>query len=216
MKLENISLRDYFATHADVPWNAVMETLKLLGNHTPTVADMVAYRAKIAYTEADAMLEYMGLPSAHAPGPLKFKRLHPNAVIPQYASLGAACFDLHAIEADHFKPHPKDLHAVIFRTGLAVEVPPGWCLEIYSRSGHGFKEAMRLSNAVGIIDSDYRGEIHVALRADGEPPTKVREGDRIAQGKLVPAPQWEFVEVDELSTTERGANGFGSTGTGAL
>lgn len=147
---------------------------------------------------------------------LKIKRVHPDAVMPQYATAGAACFDLHVIEADNFKPHPTDIHAAIFRTGLAVEVPPGWCLEIYSRSGQGFKDAIRLSNAVGVIDSDYRGELMVSLRADGKTCTKVREGDRIAQAKLVLAPQCQLVEVEDLSETARGEGGFGSTGTGAL
>lgn len=145
---------------------------------------------------------------------LRIKRLHPDAKIPQFATAGAACIDLHAIEAHAFKPHPTDVHAVIFRTGLAVEVPPGWCLEIYSRSGQGFKDAIRLSNCVGIIDADYRGEIMVSLRADGEHCSKVRTGDRIAQAKLAPAPRFEIVEVEELSETARGEGGFGSTGTG--
>jgi dUTP pyrophosphatase len=143
---------------------------------------------------------------------LKIKKTHPDAIIPKYATAGAACFDLHAIEADWFTPHPTDKHAAIFRTGLAVEVPAGWVMKIYSRSGHGFNQGMRLSNCVGIIDSDYRGEIRVSLRADGEACAKVRDGDRIAQAMLEPAPQCMFVEVDELSETQRGAGGFGSTG----
>jgi dUTP pyrophosphatase len=218
MKLENINLRNYFATHADIPWNAVMETLKLLGNATPTVAELVAYRAKLAYCEADAMLEYMGLPHGSAPPPLKFLRVHPDAVVPKYASMGAACFDLSAVDTANAKNHPADRHhAGIFRTGLKVEVPPGWVLKIYSRSGHGFKDAMRLSNCVGVIDSDYRGEIMVALRVDGEnSKIKIGDGDRIAQAMLEPAPQCELIEVEELSETARGEGGFGSTGTGAL
>ncbi|WP_063802235.1 dUTP diphosphatase [Burkholderia ubonensis] len=147
---------------------------------------------------------------------LKIKRVHPDAKIPQFATAGAACIDLHAIEADAFKPHPTDKHACIFRTGLAVEIPSGFVLKIYSRSGHGFKDAIRLSNCVGVIDSDYRGEIMVSLRADGESCSKVRTGDRIAQAMLEIAPRFEIVEVDELSETARGEGGFGSTGTGAI
>lgn len=147
---------------------------------------------------------------------LKIKRVHPDAIIPTRATAGSACIDLHAVQADEFKPHPVDLHAVIFRTGLAVEIPPGFVLKIYSRSGQGFKDAIRLSNCVGIIDSDYRGEIMVSLRADGETCPKVRDGDRIAQAMLVSVPPFEILEVDELSETVRGAGGFGSTGTARL
>jgi dUTP pyrophosphatase len=147
---------------------------------------------------------------------LRIKRLHPDAKIPQFATAGAACFDLHAVDADVFEPHRCDKKAVIFSTGLAVEIPPGYVLKIYSRSGHGFKNAVRLSNCVGIIDSDYRGEIKVSLRADGEACPKVRTGDRIAQAMLELAPRFEIVEVEELSQTARGEGGFGSTGTGAL
>lgn len=149
---------------------------------------------------------------------LKIKKLHPDAVVPQYQTAGAACFDLYAIEADKFKPHPKDAQAAIFRTGLAVEIPAGWVMEIHSRSSQGFLHAVRLSNCTGQIDADYRGEIMVALRLDGDvgpfgPFTpRVRSGDRIAQAKLVPAPRVEFEVVEELTTTERGTGGFGSTG----
>lgn len=142
---------------------------------------------------------------------MKVKRLHPAAIIPSYATEGAACFDLHAIE-DKFTPHPVDVHAAIFRTGLAFEVPPGWAMLIFSRSGQGFKDAIRLSNCIGVIDSDYRGEVMVSLRADGYTCAKVHSGDRIAQAMLVLAEQVHFEEVDELSDTARGAGGFGSTG----
>jgi dUTP pyrophosphatase len=143
---------------------------------------------------------------------LKIKRLDERAIIPKFATDGAACFDLHAIDADAFKPHPTDWKAAIFRTGLAVEVPAGYVLQVYSRSGQGFKDAIRLSNSVGIVDSDYRGEIMVSLRTDGESYTKVRDGDRIAQAMIVALPVVQIEEVDELSDTARGAGGFGSTG----
>lgn len=144
---------------------------------------------------------------------LKIKKLHPDAVVPQYATPGAACFDLVAI--DNGTSHRKDPGAAIYRTGLAFEIPPGWALEVHSRSGHGFKDAIRLSNCTGIIDSDYRGELLVALRFDGDLDTgctSVKAGDRIAQAKLVSAPQVEIEVVEDLSDTARGAGGFGSTG----
>ena len=146
---------------------------------------------------------------------LKVKKLHPAARLPVYASLGAACFDLHAI--DEGRPHPRDPHAAIFRTGLAFEVPDGWGMLIYSRSGQGFKDAIRLSNCTGIIDSDYRGEVQVALRFDGNDEMrcpKVRVGDRIAQALVLPVPRVDFEVAEQLSTTERGTDGFGSTDQG--
>jgi dUTP pyrophosphatase len=141
---------------------------------------------------------------------LKTKRLHPDAQLPQYATTGAACFDLVAI--DDGAPHPTDQHAAIYGTGLAFEIPKGLVLMIYSRSGHGFKDGIRLSNCTGVIDSDYRGEVKVSLRYDGsERCQKLRKGDRIAQAMLVAAPRVELVEANELDQTERGAGGFGST-----
>ena len=84
---------------------------------------------------------------------------------------------------------------------------------VYSRSGHGFKYDTRLSNCVGVIDSDYRGEVRIRLAADGRHDgLGVTHGDRIAQAMLVPVSQWQLVEVDELSTTVRGEGGYGSTG----
>lgn len=144
---------------------------------------------------------------------LKVKKLNEHAVVPQYATDGSGCFDLVALPGEPFKTHPTDLRAIIFRTGLAFEVPRGHVMLIFSRSGHGFKDATRLSNAVGVIDSDYRGEVHVSLRADGDAPgAKLSGGDRIAQAMIVPIPSIEFEEVIDLSETARGSGGFGSTG----
>lgn len=144
---------------------------------------------------------------------LKVKRLHPAAVLPRYATDGAACFDLVAIEGRTIGPD----RAGSIPTGLAFEVPPGHALMIYSRSGHGFKHGTRLANCVGVIDSDYRGEVMVALRNDtarGDGYAfSVLPGDRIAQAMLVQAPQVQLVEVQELGDTARGAGGFGSTGS---
>lgn len=144
---------------------------------------------------------------------LRILKLHPDAKVPEYATDGAACFDLHAL--DEGRPHPRDPHAAVFRTGLAFEVPDGHAMLIYSRSGQGFKDAIRLSNCTGVIDADYRGEVQVALRYDGEDELrcpKVRVGDRIAQAMLVPAPKVVFEVAEQLSLTERGAGGLGSTG----
>lgn len=149
---------------------------------------------------------------------LKVKKLHPDAKLPSYATPGAACFDLHALGADwgiNAQAYGVEIHQGRpreFSTGLAFEVPPGWALMIYSRSGHGFKSNTRLANCVGVIDSEYRGEVKVKLTCDSFNGLKVYDGDRIAQGLLVQVPAVQLVEVDELSTTERGEGGFGSTG----
>lgn len=145
---------------------------------------------------------------------VKIQFLDAAVKVPAYGSEHAACFDLVAI--DHGKPHPSDPKALIFRTGLAFEVPVGWVMEIHSRSGHGFKDGVRLSNCTGVIDADYRGEVMVAVRCDGEKAVSFGPGDRIAQAKLSPVPRVTFSVVGELSETARGAGGFGSTGTKAV
>ncbi len=147
-------------------------------------------------------------------GILKFKKLRPDAVTPKYATPGAACFDIAAIVHESFDSFPVcPGNTAYFSTGLSFEVPEGWVMLIYSRSGHGFKNGVRLSNCVGVIDSDYRGEVNVKLKNDGEIEFNVRHGDRIAQAMLVECGQWDLIESDSLSETERGERGFGSTGT---
>ena len=152
---------------------------------------------------------------------IKIKPIHPAAQVPRYATEGAACFDIHAIVEAPLGIAGEDSasvaiapgNAAVIRTGLTFEIPDGWVLKVYSRSGHGFKDGVRLVNAVGIIDADYRGELKVGLHNDHRSKRfTVRHGDRIAQAMLEPAPQHEIVVVDELSSTERGAGGFGSTG----
>lgn len=139
---------------------------------------------------------------------LKVKRLHPDAVIPAYHTDGAACFDLHALSGAMIDRRT----AAHIPTGLAFEIPAGYVMLIYSRSGHGFKHGVRLVNAVGVIDSDYRGEVVIGLHNDGLDWFTVLPGDRIAQAKIVPAPRFKINEVFDLSGTVRGAGGFGSTG----
>lgn len=139
---------------------------------------------------------------------LRFKRLHPEAIMPRYATAGAACFDLHALIPNNAPTQPA------LRTGLAFEVPAGHVMLIFSRSGHGFNHSVRLANCVGVIDSDYRGEIMVKLVQDysDSKPLFVCHGDRIAQAMLVPIPRVELIEADTISETARGTGGFGSTG----
>lgn len=147
---------------------------------------------------------------------LRVKKLHPEAVVPKYATAGAACFDLHAVlEDDVDLQHGLTVYPggqEVIRTGLAFQVPESHVMLIFSRSGHGFKNGVRLSNAVGVIDADYRGEVKVALHNDGRAKFKVVNGDRIAQAMLLPIPQVDLVESESLNITARGTGGFGSTG----
>lgn len=138
---------------------------------------------------------------------LRFKRLSPQAVTPTYGTEGAACFDLTAIG--------RHIHGntATYSTGLAFEIPQGHVMLVYSRSGHGFKSDMRLANAVGVVDSDYTGEVMVKLTYDGDTqPDWPWIGDRVAQAMLVKLPTVNLEETDELHQTKRGTNGFGSTG----
>lgn len=137
---------------------------------------------------------------------IKIKRLHCNAVIPRYATDGSGAFDLVAVSRDF----PGN--GVVYGTGLSFELPKGYTLFVFSRSGHGFRDSLRLANCVGVIDSDYRGEVKVKLTYDGTGPADwPRVGDRIAQAVLIKTPSVEFVET-ELNITERGEGGFGSSG----
>jgi dUTP pyrophosphatase len=124
---------------------------------------------------------------------------------------GAACFDFYSIDGGVL--HSGTTREQSFRTGIAIEVPDGYVLKVYSRSGHGFRHGVRLVNAVGICDADFRGEIIIRLRMDSKyGMLEIKPGDRIAQGMIVPVPKVYFNEVEELSETERGDKGYGSTG----
>lgn len=142
---------------------------------------------------------------------VKIKKLHPSAIVPTYSTSGAACFDLYAIVDDE-PLEVRQWFTATFRIGLSFEIPDGFAMLVFSRSGHGFKSDVRLANCVGVIDADYRGEVQVKLTADDGGKLTVRHGDRIAQAMIVPVSQVSFDVVDELSDTERGEGGFGSTG----
>lgn len=139
---------------------------------------------------------------------VRIRKLHPDAQTPTYASDGAAAFDIYALEDAFIQP----ASAKKIRTGLAFEVPAGYVMHAYSRSGHGFKDGVRLVNCVGVIDCDYRGEVMVGLHNDGSKGYRVDKGDRIAQAIVQPVTRWTFEEVEELSETARGDGGFGSSG----
>ena len=142
---------------------------------------------------------------------VKIKKLTLGAVVPTYATLGAGCFDISysGVSKRHIFNTP-----VALETGLAFEIPEGFVMLIFSRSGHGFSLGVRLANCTGIIDSDYRGELLVKLHPDvhNMNPIVIEQGDKIAQGMIVPRPKVSFDEALELSITKRGEGGFGHTG----
>jgi dUTP pyrophosphatase len=140
---------------------------------------------------------------------IKIKPLSALAKMPEYATTGSACFDI-ATSSDSVDITPGA--SAVLKTDLAFEIPPGHVMMVYSRSGHGFKNGVRLANCTGVIDSDYRGELMVKLHNDSSRIFSINCGDRIAQAMIVPAQQVKFEAVEELSDTARGTGGFGSTG----
>lgn len=142
---------------------------------------------------------------------LKIKLLSPNATLPQYATAGSAAMDLTACIDQPLTILPRQLVSV--PTGIAIALPSAdYVALIFARSGLGVKHGITLSNAVGVIDSDYRGEIRVGLTNLSDVPYTVQPGDRIAQLAVMPVTQATVVAVDQLDETDRGAGGFGSTG----
>ena len=142
---------------------------------------------------------------------VKIKKLNENATIPTYGTEFSAGADLYALcESDvSIQPH----ETVLIHTGISVEVPEGYAGLIYARSGLASKKGLAPANKVGVVDSDYRGEVMVALHNHGNVTQTITNGERIAQFVITPFLKAEFVLADELTDTVRGEGGFGSTGT---
>lgn len=139
---------------------------------------------------------------------MKVKRLYEEALLPTKATEGSAAFDLYAYTEAPLEP----CETFKYKTGIALEIPEGSVGLIFPRSGLSTKFGIRLSNCVGVIDSDYRGEIIVALHNDGDESYMINRGDRIAQLMIVDIPKIGIEEAAELSDTKRGIGGFGSSG----
>lgn len=142
---------------------------------------------------------------------MNIKKLDPAAILPVYASAGAAGADLCALpggEAITVAPG----ETVFIHTGIAVAIPEGYVGLVCARSGMACKRGLAPANKVGVIDADYRGEIMVALHNHGAVAQTVEPGDRIAQLLILPVVTAALCEVDDLDNTARGAGGFGSTG----
>lgn len=144
---------------------------------------------------------------------VKVKKLQEDITVPALATAGAACFDLRASHDAVVEPG----RLTQIGTGLAMEIPEGYGLDLIPRSGYAFKHQIRLVNCIAAIDSDFRDEVMIGLFMETPPageerePYQVKAGDRIAQGRLVPVLNVHFEEVDELSKTDR-KGGLGSSG----
>ncbi len=141
---------------------------------------------------------------------VNFKKLNENATVPTYGTEYSAGADLYSLPGENITVEPRG--TVLVHTGIAMEIPEGYCGLIFARSGLATKRGLAPANKVGVIDADYRGEIMVALHNHSDAPVTVEGGERVAQLAIVPFLKAEFTEVSELSDTLRGEGGFGSTG----
>ncbi len=141
---------------------------------------------------------------------IRVKKLHPNATLPTYGSAEAAGADLYACLDDAVTIQPGEVYWV--PTGIALEVPRGCAGLVYARSSMGAKRGLAPANKVGVVDSDYRGEIKVVLLNHSNQPQTLQPGERVAQFVITPVLTPAYEEVEELTDTTRGTGGFGSTG----
>lgn len=142
---------------------------------------------------------------------MNIKKLDSVAKIPTRGSSSAAGYDLYGVNVKEIDIAPHS--TVKVGTGIAMEIPEGYFGAIYARSGLATKKGLRPANCVGVIDSDYRGEVIVAIHNDTDEFMTIFPQDRIAQLVVMPYLEVSFTEVSELNDTDRGEGGFGSTGT---
>lgn len=142
---------------------------------------------------------------------VKYKALDPCAQAPAYATSGAAAADLHAVLDEPMTVQPME--RVLVPTGLAIELPsPQTVALVYARSGLSIKHGLCMANGVGVIDSDYRGELKVPMINLGKEAYTIQPGERVAQLCIAPVYTAAFVPAEQLNDTDRGKGGFGSTG----
>ncbi len=144
---------------------------------------------------------------SRAPPTVRVKKLHPDAKLPEYAHRDDAGADLSSVENVRVWPKSRTL----VRTGISLDLPPGWYARVRGRSGLGVKKGVEVG--IGTIDEGYTGEVMVLLHNHGNEPFEVNAGDRIGQMLIVPYWQATFEEVEQLPAKGRSTAGFGSTGT---
>lgn len=143
---------------------------------------------------------------------LKIKRLRPGAHIPGRATPGSAGVDLSAC-CDKAGILLAPMQRALVPTGIAIELPSSaYVALVFARSGLALREGLAMANGVGVVDSDYRGEISVPVINQSDRPVLITNGERIAQMLIMPVAQPDMLEIDDLTDTERGTGGFGSTG----
>ena len=141
---------------------------------------------------------------------VKLKKLNENAIVPKYGTQFSAGADLYACEGKDVTVEPHQ--TAFIHTGIAIEIPDGLVGLVYARSGLASKRSLAPANKVGVIDCDYRGEIIVSLHNHSDLPQTIADKERVAQLVIAPCFVADFEEVDDLSDTDRGQGGFGSTG----
>ena len=141
---------------------------------------------------------------------IRVRKLTKSAILPTRGSREAAGYDLYADLSDDAVIAPHTTRMI--DTGLSMEIPEGYFGGIFARSGLASKEGLRPANCVGVVDSDYRGPVMVALHNDSETPRVVEHGERIAQLVIIPFLSADFIKAETLEETVRGEGGFGSTG----
>jgi len=139
---------------------------------------------------------------------IKIQKLHKDAIIPTYAHSDDACCDVCALEDYTLKPKGKG----VFRTGIAIEIPTGYEVQVRSRSGLAMHQSFAVLNAPGTIDAQFRNEVMILGMNFGDKMISIKKGDRIAQMCVKPVYKMAFQQVEKLSESERGLGGWGSTG----
>ena len=142
---------------------------------------------------------------------VKFVKLNDNAIVPSFGTPISAGSDLYALLDEDIKI--KSGETVIIHTGIAMQIPDGYAGFVFARSGIATKRGLAPANKVGVIDSDYRGEIMVPIHNHSDKTQEIAVGERVAQMVIMPYMKAQFVETDILEDTVRATNGFGSTGT---
>lgn len=142
---------------------------------------------------------------------LKIKRISNKVIMPMYKTSGSAGLDLHSyLYSKNISIKPKE--SIVISSGIKVEIPEGYFGLLAIRSSVGTKKGLVLKNQIGVIDSDYRGEIKIPIYNQSEETQIIENGERLAQLMIIPITQVEVLEVEDLEETVRGEQGFGSTG----
>ena len=142
---------------------------------------------------------------------IKFIKLDKNATVPSYGTSASAGADLYALPGQEIELKPNE--TILVHTGIAMEIPEGYAGFVFARSGIATKRGLAPANKVGVIDSDYRGEIMVALHNHSQKTQIIEDNERVAQLVIMPYLRAEFIESETLEDTKRASGGFGSTGT---